>query len=275
VSYILDALRKAERDRQVARVPTLTTTHAAAEPVRRLAWAWAVGCGLALGAVVVYGFLRVPGRPEAVREAARPPAAPAGPAVPGAGADAETPPPPLARAPKRGEPAPALASGPAVERARPRVAPLDKAPAAERPGGDERRLPSTAGPSDAPETRGATLAQPSPAPVPAAPSGDPVTEPRPTADAAAPLAAVPAPRPSPDSGAGPARPRLTLDVLVYSDLPGERFVFVNGRKYIEGQSVDGDAVIEQITPEGAVLRHEGKQFVLRPKLNPYARPGSP
>jgi hypothetical protein len=209
-----------------------------------------------------------------VREAAR--------RTPGAGAEAETPPSPLARASEGGAPAPALSSGPAVERApggralaRPRVAPVEKAPAAERPAVDEPRAPWTAGPSDAPETRGAALAEPNPAPPPAAPSGDPVTGSRRAGDPAAPPAAVSAPPPSPDSGSGTARPRLTLDVLVYSDLPGERFVFVNGRKYVEGQAVDGDAVIEQITPEGAVVRHEGKQFVLRPKLNPYARPGSP
>ena len=70
-------------------------------------------------------------------------------------------------------------------------------------------------------------------------------------------------------------PRLTLDVLVYSDVPAERLVFINGRKYVEGQTLDGDAVVEQITPDGAVLQHQGKRIVLRPKLNPYARPGSP
>jgi hypothetical protein len=77
--------------------------------------------------------------------------------------------------------------------------------------------------------------------------------------------------------AGEALARLTLDVLVYSDVPAERLVFINGRKYVEGQAVDGDAVLEQITPDGAVVRHADQRIVLRPKLNPYAppRPGSP
>jgi len=70
-------------------------------------------------------------------------------------------------------------------------------------------------------------------------------------------------------------PRLTLDVLVYSDVPAERLVFINGRKYVEGQAVDGETVVEQITSDGATLRYQGKPVVLRPKLNPYARPGSP
>jgi hypothetical protein len=66
-----------------------------------------------------------------------------------------------------------------------------------------------------------------------------------------------------------------LDVLVYSAVPAERLVFINGRKYVEGQAVDGETVLEQITPDGAVLRRADRQLVLRPKLNPYARPGSP
>jgi hypothetical protein len=68
---------------------------------------------------------------------------------------------------------------------------------------------------------------------------------------------------------------LTLDVLVYSDVASERLVFINGRKYVEGQAVTPDTVVEQITPDGAIVRQEGRRIVLRPKLNPYARPGSP
>ena len=64
---------------------------------------------------------------------------------------------------------------------------------------------------------------------------------------------------------------MSLDVLVYSEVPAERLVFINGKKYLEGQTVDGDAVLEQITQDGAVLRQQGQRIVLRPKLNPYAR----
>ena len=78
---------------------------------------------------------------------------------------------------------------------------------------------------------------------------------------AAPPAVALAPAPPPAAGPGrvaPAGPAdslaLTLDVLVYSEVPAERLVFINGRKYVEGQAVNGDAVVEQITPDGAVLR---------------------
>ena len=64
-------------------------------------------------------------------------------------------------------------------------------------------------------------------------------------------------------------------MLVYSELPAERLVFINGRKYVEGQAVTGDVVVEQITPDGVILRQADQRIELRPKLNPYARPGSP
>jgi general secretion pathway protein B len=99
------------------------------------------------------------------------------------------------------------------------------------------------------------------------------------------VASVPAPAAALPPAAGAARaaqpapatplPRLALDVLVYSEIPAERLVFINGRKYVEGQTVDGETVVEQITPDGVVLDHQGRRIMLRPKLNPYARPGSP
>jgi general secretion pathway protein B len=285
VSYILDALRKAERDREVSRVPTLATAHAGAELGRRSPWAWAVAVGLALSAVVVSTFFWASGRPDRVREATLPPAAAPGPPTSAVSANPRGPSPPLARAPERDEPAPALAPSPIVQRppgdlapARPRVAPLAppaKAPRAALPADGQGPAPSTASPPNASAPRQVAVVQPSPTPAPSTPGRDPVTEPRPASDSPIAPAVVPAPGPSPDSGTGRALPRLTLDVLVYSDIPAERLVFISGRKYVEGQTLDGDAVVEQITPDGAILRHQGKHFVLRPKLNPYARPGSP
>jgi general secretion pathway protein B len=123
------------------------------------------------------------------------------------------------------------------------------------------------------------------APRPASPpiDRDSAPEPGPTGETRAQPALAAVPVPPSDDGSGrtalpaPAQglPRLTLDVLVYSDVPAERLVFINGRKYVEGQVLDDGGVVEQITAEGAILRREGKQIVLRPKLNPYVRPGSP
>jgi len=279
VSYILDALRKAERERQVTRVPTLATAHGG-EPIRRHLWVWALAGGLVLSALVVYGFFWAWGRPDAVREAARPPVTAAGPSLSGARAAGGVSQ-PVERAPERDEPVSTLPTAPAIERApggrasaRPRVAPpaaAAQAPRADLSAEDRRRTPPTAGPSDAPPARRAAAVQASPTPLPGRESA---AEPRPTGDPAPQPPVTLEPGRSSDSGAG-AVPRLTLDVLVYSDVPAERFVFINGRKYVEGQALDGDVLVEQITPDGAILRHQGKQLALRPKLNPYARPGSP
>ena len=57
--------------------------------------------------------------------------------------------------------------------------------------------------------------------------------------------------------------RLRLQFLVYSEVPSERLVFINNRKYTEGQAVDGDVIVEKITPDGAVMTYQGQRFVLR------------
>jgi hypothetical protein len=53
-------------------------------------------------------------------------------------------------------------------------------------------------------------------------------------------------------------------VLLYGATAADRMVFINGRKYVEGQHVGGDVVVERITAEGAVLAHEGRRFLLTP-----------
>ena len=60
-------------------------------------------------------------------------------------------------------------------------------------------------------------------------------------------------------------PQLHLDMHVYSAQPQKRFVFINLDKYVEGDSIDGDTLIESIEPEGAVINYKGYRFVLRPE----------
>ncbi len=57
-------------------------------------------------------------------------------------------------------------------------------------------------------------------------------------------------------------PRLKLEVLVYSEHAGEGLVFINGRKYTEGQKVEGKVTLEAITPDGVILSYEGQRFLL-------------
>jgi len=58
---------------------------------------------------------------------------------------------------------------------------------------------------------------------------------------------------------------MNLSVLLYSDTPADRIVFINGRKYGEGDHIDGKYLIESITLEGAVLSYQGERAVLRPR----------
>jgi hypothetical protein len=41
-------------------------------------------------------------------------------------------------------------------------------------------------------------------------------------------------------------------------------VVISGRRYVKGQLVDGRYLLEDITPEGAVLSYRGERTLLRP-----------
>ena len=57
-------------------------------------------------------------------------------------------------------------------------------------------------------------------------------------------------------------PDLHLDIHVHSPVPAERFVFVNMRKYIEGQTLSEGPLVEHINSQGVVLNHRGLRFLL-------------
>lgn len=57
-------------------------------------------------------------------------------------------------------------------------------------------------------------------------------------------------------------PTLHLDIHVYSDTPADRFVFINMSKYREGSRIAEGPLINEITPDGAVLVHQGVTFLL-------------
>lgn len=66
-----------------------------------------------------------------------------------------------------------------------------------------------------------------------------------------------------DLAAGGTRlPDLKLDIHVFSKVPAERFVFVNMRKYLEGQTLQEGPAVEKITTEGVVLNQHGLRYVL-------------
>ncbi|MDH3547493.1 MAG: general secretion pathway protein GspB [Gammaproteobacteria bacterium] len=55
---------------------------------------------------------------------------------------------------------------------------------------------------------------------------------------------------------------LHLDIHVYSDKPGDRFVFVNMDKHREGSRLKEGPVVTEITTDGVILDYEGSKFLL-------------
>ncbi len=57
-------------------------------------------------------------------------------------------------------------------------------------------------------------------------------------------------------------PTLRLELHAFSAQPRERFVFINGRKYVEGERLVEGPQLVAIEPTGAVLTHAGRRFLL-------------
>ena len=57
-------------------------------------------------------------------------------------------------------------------------------------------------------------------------------------------------------------PDLHLDIHVYSATPAERFVFINMSRYRENATLDEGPKVQEITPDGVMLEHQGMRFLL-------------
>jgi general secretion pathway protein B len=60
-------------------------------------------------------------------------------------------------------------------------------------------------------------------------------------------------------------PPLSVDLHVFVDDPAKRAVFINGRRYAQGATIAEGPTVEQITREGVVLSYRGRRFLL-PRL---------
>lgn len=60
-------------------------------------------------------------------------------------------------------------------------------------------------------------------------------------------------------------PTLRLELHAYTERPSDRFVFINGRKYVEGERLADGPEVLTIAPNGAVLRYLGQRFLLTPE----------
>lgn len=64
------------------------------------------------------------------------------------------------------------------------------------------------------------------------------------------------------AASGTNLPELHLDIHVHSQNAGERFVFVNMRKYLEGETLKEGPSVERITADGVILNQRGLRFLL-------------
>lgn len=284
MSFILDALKKAEREQ--SRVPTLATMHGPARETARTVGLWVAGGVLLAGGGLLIWLLwpslnmaPPPGTDFRARVSATPPASRTNPerksasAVPGDGPPSAS----VARVPKppdsaqvrggRGQMASPLQVPPRYIQA----PPTDLSVPGGLPGGARTTTPSYQRQEETksiqPRRSEAPPVEVGPTtPKPAEPSQLPQAQPGSGADRAG--AGVVTPSPS-SLSAKPvtlheAMAKMTLDVFVYTAAKGDRMVVINGRRYVEGQYVDGLYLLEDITPEGAVLSYQGERAVLRP-----------
>ena len=227
MSYILDALTKAaqQRERQVPVVQRLLS----AAPARGASWARVPG-RLAPVLAVSVGLLAV-ALVLWLRSAPAPAPAPLEPGTPSASAP-RAPSVEIAR-PVKVEPSPR----PEIPTVKP--APVEREASAVTP----TVTPKPQAPvAPAPATRPpAAVVQPAPSGVAVAPVAPPATAPPTPAEKAA----------------------LKLEALIYSDVPAQRMVFINGRRYSEGEIVDGRLRVEEIQEDGVALSDQGRRFTLR------------
>jgi general secretion pathway protein B len=229
MSFILDALKKSESDRQRQSGPALFEVKVAPRRTRLPLWALALALLLAVNLVILaWMLLRHPAaRADASLDAAT--SAPAHAPVPTSTVSAPLP----AAAPLAG---PAAAAPPV--------------PAA-------TALPASAAPVAAVPNNSADEQNPEDL----APAAEPAAAPlsthvrRGTADGV-PLYQDWA------ASSGVSLPQLRLDLHVYAARPEERFVMINMHKLREGDSLPEGVHVDSITPEGVVLSYSGSRFLL-------------
>ena len=295
MSYIYEALKRAEDERQHGPV---TARPAAARPLafatRPPWWMWGLLAALAANVVALVVF--TVGRSQRTESPAPVTAAIVEQSAPPVVAQQPAPPPAAAlpvAAPRLVEPTPPVAAPipTRVERVQPTV-PARIVPRAER-----RELAAAAAPvaprvtpvappapAAAPTPPPAPVAAPTPAPTPPVPATPPparvTAAPAPRSSVpVAPREASPAPAAAPapvtrlEPSPGPvvvapvppaaaSAIELRLQAHVYSETPSQRMVFIDGRRYGEGDRIDGDTVLERITAEGAVVNRRGQRFTI-------------
>lgn len=230
MSFILDALRKSEHERQRRAGPAIADM-VVLPPRSRTPLILSVVAALLLVnlAAVAYFLLR----DDAPAPLAAEPPAPAAAAPATVATSVATPATAAVAAPPVEHPAPPAATPqpvrPLVAEAVPAVPVSDVAP----PAPDPMLLPP--------------LPRPAPPQASQSAAGNADFVPR--------LDTLP-----PQATAG--LPVLNLDLHIFSSDPAQRAVFINGRRYRAGDTLPEGVEVVAITADGAVLRHRGQRFLL-------------
>jgi len=252
MSYILDALKKAERERGLRQVPTIMTVHTTAAVHRNRLW-------IILGALVVCACIVVWFSLPSLRTKSRQISP-----LPGSQYAQST------NKPAAKEPAASTSAGPS---------PALPAPS-QRSSAQTAELPSekSAQPKITPRVditrRTNQPTRPSVIAPPTLEEGD--EEDLPPAEfmrlqnqISAAGINPPGNKLKPDAAQEKpatlteALGKMKLSLLYYSDEKTVRSVFINGRKYREGDLVEGLYLLESITLEGATLNYQGERAILR------------
>jgi general secretion pathway protein B len=246
MSFILDALKKSESDRQRQNGPALFEVRVAPPRTRLPMWAIAialllvVNLGVAMWMLVRHQHAGSAPGPELV------------------GAPAAVPPSPGIPVPVVAASAPAGTATPPA----PAVLAASTTPpgAAGTPGGASATLAGT--PAAATTPSGAVSSAPDPAnaedyaPAAEQPASGPGNHVKRGTASGVPLYQEVSATP------GTQLPQLRLDLHVFAARPQDRFVMINMHKLREGDTLPEGVHVDSITPEGAVLSYNGSRFLL-------------
>ncbi len=252
MSFILDALKKSEIERQRQAIPGLMDSRPVPPRARFPPWAAALIVLLAVNLVVLAVVLTRSSRMHGRADDRTPALAAASPAAPSPAAPSPAIASPAAR-PRSPAASPAAAAGDHFSPMDP--PPADAAPvyAPEIPPEQGAVAPLGEGPRLVAGRSGSSSV-----PHHAVRLPDPVLNEADDKSGEEVLPSI-----SEINLTGPqALPELHLDVHVYATKPAERFVYINMRKYREGATLAEGPVLERIRRDGVVLNYNGLRFVL-------------
>lgn len=248
MSFILDALKKSENERQRQAGPSLADVRVIRRRNERPWWAFGVAGLLVLNLGVLAIVLMRDGD-----------AKPTGPVQQAAPAPQQQVAPPPAQTyqaqPYQQQPSYRTSTDPSVRSL------ADEAGGYEEPYQGEPANPNLGGAAAVP-ARQPMVRRIEPPTVAALPAGA-VFEARTKANAGGAQGDVEVlPTMNDLTASGTNLPELHLDIHVHSPNAGDRFVFVNMRKYQEGETIKEGPQVERITPEGVILNQRGLRFLL-------------